>query len=324
MHALVTGGSGFIGSHLAEALLAAGWKVDVLDDLSTGAAANLDTVRQDPRLRVLVGSIEDAPLLAELIDRADVVYHMAAAVGVRLIVEEPVRAIETNIRGTTLVLERAAKKAKKVLLASTSEVYGKGIKVPFSEDDDVVLGPTTKSRWSYACSKAVDEFLALSYAKQKKLPVVIARLFNTVGPRQVGHYGMVLPRFVEQALAGGPLTVYGDGTQRRCFCDVADVVDALLRLTAAPAAEGRVFNVGSDEEISIRGLAERVITLVNPSAKLRLVPYDEAYEAGFEDLARRVPDLRRIRETIGWKPTTKLDRIIERVAFHLHSSESAR
>ncbi len=317
MNALVTGGAGFIGSHLVERLLADGARVEVLDDLSTGSIENLDGVRADPRLRVHVDTIENAPLLSELVDRCDTVFHLAAAVGVRLIVESPVRTIETNIRGTEILLERAAVKRKKVLLASTSEVYGKGVKVPFSEDDDVVLGPTTKSRWSYACSKAVDEFLALSYAKEKKLPVVIVRLFNTVGPRQVGHYGMVVPRFVEQALAGGPLTVYGDGEQSRCFCDVSDVVEALVRLVATPAAEGRVFNVGSDREISIRGLAERVVALVNPGAAIESIPYDQAYEAGFEDLRRRVPDLARIRETIGWKPTKSLDEIIGRVETHL-------
>ncbi|MCI0341549.1 MAG: GDP-mannose 4,6-dehydratase [Planctomycetales bacterium] len=323
MNALVTGGAGFIGSHLVERLLADGARVEVLDDLSTGSIENLDGVRANPRLKVHVDSIENGPVLSELVDRCDTVFHLAAAVGVRLIVESPVRTIETNIRGTEILLERAAVKRKKVLLASTSEVYGKGVKVPFSEDDDVVLGPTTKSRWSYACSKAVDEFLALSYAKEKKLPVVIVRLFNTVGPRQVGHYGMVVPRFVEQALAGGPLTVYGDGEQSRCFCDVSDVVEALVRLVATPAAEGRVFNVGSDREISIQGLAERVVALVNPGVAIERVPYDQAYEAGFEDLRRRVPDLARIGETIGWKPTKSLDEIIGRVEAHLRGKRGA-
>lgn len=316
---LVTGGAGFIGSHLVEALLARGDTVHVLDDLSTGRIANLDAVRDNPRLHVTIDTFANEPLLAELVDRADAVFHLAATVGVMLIVQNPIRTIETNIRGTELVLRHAAKKGKPVLLASTSEVYGKGARIPLSEDDDMLLGPTTKARWSYACSKAVDEFLGLSYWKEKRLPVVIARLFNTVGPRQVGQYGMVLPRFVQQALAGGPITVYGDGRQSRCFGFVGDVVPALVTLLETPRAAGQVFNVGSDEEVTIQDLAERVRAKVDPSVRIANVPYDQAYETGFEDLRRRVPDLSRIRRAIGYAPRHTLDQILDRVIADLRN-----
>ena len=310
---LVTGGAGFIGSHLVEALLARGDWVHVLDDLSTGSIANLDSVRADPRLKVHVDSFINEPLLAELTDRSDLVFHLAAAVGVRLIVESPVRTIETNVTGTELVLRQALKKRRPVFLASTSEVYGKASKVPFSEEDDLVLGPTSKGRWAYAASKMLDEFLGLSYHRERRLPVVIGRLFNTVGPRQVGHYGMVVPRFVEQALSGGPITVYGDGRQARCFGYVGDVVGAMIRLMETKAAVGQVFNIGNDSEITIEALARKVRDAVNPKVRIVKVPYAKAYGEGFEDMRRRVPDLRRIRRAIGYRPTHSLDDILAKV-----------
>jgi UDP-glucose 4-epimerase len=314
MRALVTGGAGFIGSHLVEALLARGDEVDVLDNLSTGREENLAAVRDDPRLRFEVDTVMSEEALEPAVARCDVVYHLAAAVGVKLIVERPVETIETNIHGTELVLRFAARHGRKVFLASTSEVYGKNGQAPFREDDDCVLGPTTKSRWSYAASKAVDEYLALSYHRQMGLPVVVGRFFNTVGPRQVGRYGMVLPRFVKQALAGGPLTVYGTGAQTRSFAWVGDVVRATLALVDEPRAEGRVFNVGNPEEISIGTLAERVRDLVNPAVSITHIPYEEAYEEGFEDLERRVPDVSRLRDLVGYEPTRSIDEIIPLVA----------
>ncbi len=310
---LITGGAGFIGSHLAEALLARGDAVHVLDDLSTGSIGNLEPLKAVPRFRYTIDSIFNEPVIAERVDACDAVFHLAAAVGVRLIVESPVRTIETNVHGTEIVLKHAAKKGKPVLVASTSEVYGKSEKVPFAEDDDLVLGPTTRGRWSYAASKLVDEFLALSYGKERRLPVVIARLFNTVGPRQTGRYGMVIPTFVRQALAGGPVTVYGDGRQSRCFADVADVVGALVRLMDEPRARGQVFNVGNDEEITIRALAERVLARAGVRAEIRHIPYDEAYESGFEDMRRRVPDLRKVKALIGYAPTSGIDAILDKV-----------
>ncbi|MBI4577157.1 MAG: GDP-mannose 4,6-dehydratase [Planctomycetes bacterium] len=316
MKALITGGAGFIGSHLAERLLEQGEAVRVIDDLSTGSIANIEHLKGRAGFRYSIAGIEDEPLLAELVDGADVVFHLAAAVGVRLIVESPVRTIETNITGTERVLRLAAKKGKRVVLASTSEVYGKTAKVPFSEDDDLVLGPTTKGRWSYACSKAIDEFLALSYWKERRLPTTVVRLFNTVGPRQVGRYGMVVPRFVQQALAGGPITVYGDGEQSRCFGYVGDVVGALAALAVHEGAVGQVFNVGNDEEVTINGLAERVRRRTGCPVPIVHVPYEEAYEAGFEDMQRRVPDLRKVRDLIGYRPTHDLDRILDRVIEH--------
>lgn len=314
MQFLVTGGAGFIGSHLCDRLLAAGHHVTALDDLSTGSEGNLRHARRHRRFRFVRGSVLDPRLTGRLVRRADAVAHLAAAVGVMLIVKSPVRTIETNIRGTEVVLEAAARRKVPVLLASTSEVYGKGAKVPFAEGDDSVLGPPDHGRWAYGASKLVDEFLAVAYWRERGLPVVIARLFNTVGPRQTGRYGMVLPRLVTQALAGGPLTVYGDGRQTRCFAHVDDVTGALERLIASRRARGRAINVGSNDEISIGALAKLVKRRVNPKATIRLVPYRSAYGEGFEDLRRRVPDLSRIRALIGWKPRRGIEDIVDSVA----------
>lgn len=321
MHVLITGGAGFIGSHLADHLLDCGHRVHIVDDLSTGRFANIAHLKSDSRFSYTIDTIMNVPLTAELVDQCDVVFHAAAAVGVRLIVDSPVRTIETNIRGTEVVLQVAAKKRKTVVIFSTSEVYGKADKVPFSEDSDLVLGPTTKGRWSYACSKAIDEFLALAYWRERGLPVIVARLFNTVGPRQTGRYGMVVPGFVKRALAGETLPVYGDGGQSRCFGHVRDVVGALSQLFTHPQAVGRVFNIGNDQEITILGLAEKVRHLLGSSSEIRLVPYEEAYAKGFEDMRRRVPDLTRIRELIGYAPQFDLDRIILDVADHYRRSE---
>jgi UDP-glucose 4-epimerase len=307
---LITGGAGFIGSHLAEALLAAGHQVSVIDNLSTGSIQNIEPLKAQAGFKYLVGDIRNEPLLAELVDDCDVVFHLAAAVGVKLIVEAPVRTIETNVHGTEVVLKHANKKNKLVIFASTSEVYGKSTDVPFHEDADLVLGPTTKHRWAYACSKAIDEFLALAYWKERKLPVVIVRFFNTVGPRQTGRYGMVIPNFVRQALAGQPITVHGDGSQTRSFCHVRDVVGALLRLMDEPRAVGEVFNVGNSQEISIMALAERVRALTASRSPIVTIPYDEAYELGFEDMPRRVPDLSKIHGLVGYEPRTDLDAIL--------------
>jgi UDP-glucose 4-epimerase len=310
VRALITGGAGFIGSHLAEALLAAGHQVFVIDNLSTGSIQNIEPLKAHAAFKYVVGDITNEPLLAELVDDCDVVFHLAAAVGVKLIVEEPVRTIETNVHGTEVVLKHANKKKKLVIFASTSEVYGKSTDVPFHEDTDLVLGPTTKHRWAYACSKAIDEFLALAYWKERKLPVVIVRFFNTVGPRQTGRYGMVIPNFVRQALAGQPITVHGDGSQTRSFCHVRDVVGALLRLMNEPRAVGEVFNVGNSQEISIMALAERVRALTGSRSTIVTIPYDQAYESGFEDMPRRVPDLSKIGALIGYEPRTDLDAIL--------------
>jgi UDP-glucose 4-epimerase len=313
MRALITGGAGFIGSHLADALLAAGHDVSVLDNLSTGSIENIEHLKPHPRFRYTIGSVANEPLVAELIDGADVVFHLAAAVGVKKIVEEPVHTIENNVHGTEVVLRHANKKKRLVVVASTSEVYGKSTDVPFREDADLVLGPTIKHRWAYACSKAIDEFLALAYWKEKKLPVIIIRLFNTVGPRQTGQYGMVIPNFVRQALANQPVTVFGDGTQQRSFTYVGDVVNGLAALALHPRAVGAVFNIGNGEEITIRRLAERVIHLTGSSSEIVTIPYDQAYEAGFEDMPRRVPDISKIRELVGYEPTVHLDEILTRV-----------
>jgi UDP-glucose 4-epimerase len=311
---LITGGAGFIGSHLAEELLARGHRVHVLDDLSTGSIENVRPLKADPRFGYTIETCASASVVAELVDEVDIVYHLAAAVGVDLVVESPVRTIETNVHCTEVVLAQASKKRKPVLIASTSEVYGKSTSFPYREDGDLVLGPSTTGRWSYACSKAIDEFLALAYWKERKQPTVVARLFNTVGPRQTGRYGMVVPRLVSQALAGRPLTVFGDGTQTRCFCHVADVVHALIDvMLLGDAAYGEVFNVGSQEEISIRGLAERVRGLTQSTSEIVLVPYDQAYEAGFEDMPRRYPDVSKVQKAIGWTPTRSLDEILEDV-----------
>ena len=313
MRVLITGGAGFIGSHLAERLLARGDKVDILDDLSTGSIENIQGFRDHPNFSLHLDSISNERLAAELIDISDVVYHLAAAVGVRLIVESPVRTIETNIRGTDIVLSLAAKKRKRVLITSTSEVYGKRDRVPFNEEDDLVMGPTSKGRWSYACSKAIDEFLAIAYWKEKKVPTVIARLFNTVGPRQTGRYGMVIPNFVQQALTGENITIFGDGTQTRCFTHVSDAVGALIGLAEHPRAVGEVYNIGSDQELTILQLAQRIKELAESESNLVFVPYDQAYEAGFEDMMRRVPDISKIRELIGYEPKIDLEGIIHSV-----------
>jgi len=320
MKALITGGAGFVGSHLAEALHAQGHEVHVIDDLSTGSIENLEPLREKPRFHYTIDSILDVPVLAELVDRVDVVFHLAAAVGVRLIVESPVNTIETNVHGTELVLKLANKKRKKVLITSTSEVYGKANVVPFREDGDLVMGPTTKGRWSYACSKAIDEFLALAYYKEKRLPVVVVRLFNTVGPRQTGRYGMVVPSFVKQALLGHPITVYGDGSQTRCFTYVSDVVSQLVALAQDERAVGGVWNVGNDrEEITILELARRVKQRTASKSAIELVPYERAYEEGFEDMQRRVPDLGKLRELTGYEPQVMLDEVIDRVTAYFTS-----
>jgi len=310
MKVLITGGAGFIGSHLAERLLARGDEVHLLDDLSTGSIENIVLIKGHPNLTYHIDTIRNYRLTAELVDTCDIVYHLAAAVGVRLIVESPVSTIETNIRGTDIVLSLAAKKRKRVVITSTSEVYGKRNRVPFSEDDDLVMGPTNKGRWSYACSKAIDEFLAIAYWKEKRVPTVIARLFNTVGPRQTGRYGMVIPNFVQQALTGQDITVYGDGTQTRCFTHVSDVVEALIAIAEHPQAVGEVYNIGSDHEISMLELAERIKYLTESASNIVFVPYDEAYEAGFEDMMRRVPDIAKIRALIGYNPKVDLDDLL--------------
>ncbi len=313
MRALITGGAGFIGSHLSEALLDAGHQVLILDNLSTGSIDNIAHLKGRDGFEYFIDSVNNEPLLAELIDRSDVVFHLAAAVGVKLIVEQPVHTIETNVHGTEVVLKHANKKKKLVVIASTSEVYGKSEDVPFREDSDLVLGPTPKLRWAYACSKAIDEFLALAYWKERKLPVIIVRFFNTVGPRQTGQYGMVIPNFVRQALAGEPITVFGDGTQSRAFTHVADVVRALLALVVEPKAIGQVINIGNTEEVTIRALAERVRTLAGSQSPIKFIAYDDAYESGFEDMPRRLPDLTKVTALIGYKTRHNLDDILTQV-----------
>jgi len=322
MTSLITGGAGFIGSHLAEALVARGEEVIVLDDLSTGSVENLRHLRTHPSLHCFFESVRDRRLLAELVDESEVVFHLAAAVGVRRIIESPVRTIETNVGGTELVLEAAAKKTKLVFVASTSEVYGKNANAPFREDDDIVLGPTAKSRWSYATSKALDEFMALAYWKEKKLPVVIGRLLNTVGPRQTGRYGMVLPTFIGQALEGAPITVFGTGKQSRCFGHVSEAVKAILRLVRTDGAVGEVVNIGSDEEITIEDLARLVKQRTQSASPVHYVPYDEAYEPGFEDMARRVPSLEKLVRLAGFRPSTPLTAIIDDVVAHFGARRS--
>lgn len=314
MVSLITGGAGFIGSHLAEALLARGGRVIILDDLSTGSVENLRHLRANSALECNFDTVMNRRLLAEVVDEADVVYHLAAAVGVRRIIENPVLTIETNVKGTELVLEAAARKRKLVFIASTSEVYGKNSKVPFCEDDDTSLGPTGKARWSYACSKALDEFLALAYWREKKLPAVIGRLFNTVGPRQTGRYGMVLPTLVGQALEGLPLTVFGSGKQSRCFGDVKDIVEAILKLMDTHSAVGEVVNIGNDQEISIEDLAYLIKQRTGSSSPVHFIPYDQAYEPGFEDMARRVPSLEKLARLTGYRPSTPVSAVIDEVA----------
>jgi UDP-glucose 4-epimerase len=313
MRYLITGGAGFIGSHLSDELIARGHQVHVLDDLSTGSINNVRHLKTHPAFDYTIDTSANARLVAELVDDADAVYHLAAAVGVDLIVESPVRTIESNVHLTEVVLAQANKKKKPVLVASTSEVYGKSTQFPFAEDNDMVLGSSNVGRWAYACSKAIDEFLALAYWKERKLPTVVVRLFNTVGPRQTGRYGMVVPRLIRQALAEQPLTVYGTGRQQRCFCHVHDVVQALAEVMETEDAYGQVFNIGSTEEVSILELAERILERTDSESEIVMVPYEEAYEEGFEDMPRRIPDTSRIHELIGWEPTHSLDEIIDDV-----------
>jgi UDP-glucose 4-epimerase len=323
MRFLITGGAGFVGSHLAESLLGKGHRVHILDDLSTGSIENVRHLKDDPRFSYTIDTCASAPIVAELVDDADIVYHLAAAVGVDLIIESPVRTIETNVHCTEVVLAQASKKKKPVFIASTSEVYGKSKDFPFREDGDLVLGSTITGRWSYACSKAIDEFLALAYWKERKLPTVVARLFNTVGPRQTGRYGMVVPTFVQQALSGRPIRVHGDGSQTRCFCHVDDVVRALIGvMELGDRAYGEVFNIGSQEEISILALADRVRELTSSDSEIHLIPYEEAYEAGFEDMPRRYPDIAKIGRALDWAPTHSLDEILGDV-IRYHQSEAA-
>lgn len=313
MRYLITGGAGFVGSHLAEGLLQLGHEVSVIDDLSTGTILNIRHLKAEPRFHYVIDTCANRPLLAELVDEADVIYHLAAAVGVKLIVESPVRTLETNIKLTELVLELAHKKKRPVFVASTSECYGKSEQFPFQEEGDLVLGPTSKGRWSYACSKLIDEFLAIAYYRERRLPTVVGRLFNTVGPRQTGQYGMVVPTFVKQALSGQPLTVFGDGTQSRCFTHVRDVVTALIALMQRPEAYGQVFNIGNTEEISINQLAEQVVRRTGTRSPITLIPYEKAYEPGFEDMPRRIPDVSKIQHLIGWQPTIGLGQILDDV-----------
>lgn len=316
MKLLITGGAGFIGSHLAEALLARGHSVHVVDDLSTGAIENIRSVKGHPRFSYTIDSCHDKALIAELVDDAEYVFHLAAAVGVQLIVESPVRTIETNVHCTEIVLEQACKKRRPVFIASTSEVYGKSSALPFREDGDIVMGATTRGRWAYACSKALDEFLALAYFQERQLPTVVGRLFNTVGPRQTGRYGMVVPTFVRQALAHEPITVFGSGDQRRCFCHVADVVRALADLATRDDLFGQVLNIGSTEEISIAALAERVRAITGSESEIVTMAYEEAYGEGFEDMLRRIPDISKVERLLGWHPTMSLDRTLRDVVEH--------
>ena len=313
MKILITGGAGFIGSHLAERHLNLGDEVYVIDDLSTGSIANIQHLKVHPQFTYHIDSVTNTRLMAELIDLSDIVYHLAAAVGVRLIMDSPVRTIETNVRGTEIVLELAETKRKRVLITSSSEVYGKTEQVPFREDDDMVWGPTNKSRWSYACSKAIDEFLAIAYWKERKVPTVIARLFNTVGPRQTGRYGMVIPNLVTQALTGDDITVFGDGSQSRCFTHVNDAVSALVGIAAHPHANGEVYNVGGNDEITILELAERIKQMTGSQSRIVFVPYSTAYEAGFEDMVRRVPDITKVNKLIGYEPTVSLEAGLESI-----------
>ena len=313
MKILITGGAGFIGSHLAERHLDLGDEVYIIDDLSTGSIANIQHLKIHPQFTYHIDSVTNTHLMAELVDLCDVIYHLAAAVGVRLIMDSPVRTIETNIRCTEIVLELAETKRKRVLITSTSEVYGKREQVPFREDDDMVWGPTNKSRWSYACSKAIDEFLAIAYWKERKVPTVIARLFNTVGPRQIGQYGMVIPNFVTQALTGADITVFGDGSQSRCFTHVNDAVNALVGIAAHPEANGEVYNVGGTHEVTILELAERIKRMTGSHSPIVFIPYSTAYEAGFEDMVRRVPDITKVNKLIGYEPTVSLQAGLESI-----------
>lgn len=316
MKALITGGAGFIGSHLAEQLINRGDDVMIVDDLSTGSIHNVKALKTSNNFEYFIDSVTNERLMAELVDSADVIYHLAAAVGVKLIVESPTRTMETNIRGTEIVLELAAKKKKRVLITSTSEVYGKRDSVPFQEGNDLVLGPPDKGRWSYACSKLIDEFLAIAYWKEKRVPTVVARMFNVVGPRQTGRYGMVVPSLIKQALAGDNLTVFGDGSQTRCFTHVADATQALIGLAEHAEANGNVYNIGSTDEISVLELAQRIKRLTGSSSQIVFIPYSQAYEEGFEDMMRRVPDLSKINQLIGYAPTMCLDEILADIIRH--------
>ena len=320
MKVFITGGAGFIGSHLSERLLAEGSEVLILDDLSTGSISNIEHLIGRPGFNYRIGTVMDAPLVAEMVDRCDFTVHLAAAVGVKLIVERPVYTIENNVHGTEVVLNAVARKQKPVLIASTSEVYGKSAKVPFREEDDLVLGPTSHSRWAYACSKALDEWLGLAYAREKGVPVIVVRFFNTVGPRQTGRYGMVLPNFAAQALEGKPITVYGTGDQSRCFGHVKDAVEAVARLIRTPSAYGQVFNIGGNEEVTINQLAAQVRAAAGSSSPIVHVPYEQAYAEGFEDMLRRVPDVTKLERTIGFKPGTSLEKIIADVVSDLSAS----
>ncbi|MBN1119675.1 MAG: GDP-mannose 4,6-dehydratase [Anaerolineae bacterium] len=318
-HALITGGAGFIGSHLCEALLAKGYEVTVIDDLSTGRFENIAHLTDNPRFHFAIETITNINVMDRLVSECDLIFHLAAAVGVSLIVSRPIHTIETNVMGTNIVLQTARRYRKKVMLASTSEIYGKSNKAPFAEDDDRIQGSTTRSRWSYATSKALDEFLALAYHKEIGLPVVIFRLFNTVGPRQRGQYGMVIPRFVRWALAGEDIQVYGDGQQTRCFANVSDVVNAVTLLSENDAAIGEVFNVGTQEEVTIYELAHRVKARAGSESEIRLIPYNEAYEEGFEDMQRRQPDISKIDRVIGWKPQKNLDQTLDEVIAYFRN-----
>jgi UDP-glucose 4-epimerase len=317
MKALITGGAGFIGSYLAEELLRRGYHVWVIDNLSTGRIENIDYLKSNDRFNYVIDTINNKPLMAELVDRVSIVFHLAAAVGVRLIVDQPVKTIETNIKGTEIVLELAAKKRKKVLIASTSEVYGKSNNIPFREDGDMLFGPTVKSRWSYAASKVIDEFLGLAYFTEKGLPVVIIRFFNTVGPRQTGRYGMVIPRFIRQALDGEQITVYGDGEQSRCFTYVGDAAEAVSDIIEEDEAYGQVFNLGSTEEIKIKDLAEKIRKMAKSKSEIVYIPYEKAYSSGFEDMLRRVPDISKINRIIGYKPKVDLDEILSKTIDYI-------
>lgn len=322
---LITGGAGFIGSHLADALVQRGDDVTIIDDLSTGRMQNIVHLRPLPTFHFAIETVMNETVMDRLVSECDMIYHLASAVGVELIVNKPVEVIERCVLGTEIVLKIANRYKRKILITSTSEVYGKNTNVPFAETADSVLGPTTKSRWSYACSKAIDEFLALAYHKERQLPVILVRLFNTVGPRQTGQYGMVLPRFVQQAMTDAPLTVFGDGTQQRCFADVSDVVGAIIALMELDAAVGQLFNIGSDEEVSIMQLAERVIEVTGSRSKIVKVPYEQAYETGFEDMMRRIPELAKIRQIIGYTPRVRLDAMIQRIHryFQANGPETA-
>jgi len=321
MKALLTGGAGFIGSYLSEELLHRGYEVWIIDDLSTGRIENIDRLKPNPKFHYVIDTIMNRNLMAELVDRASIVFHLAAAVGVQLIVDQPVKTIETNIKGTEIILEFAGKKKKKVMLASTSEIYGKSNNFPFREDGDLLFGPTIKSRWSYAASKAIDEFLGLAYFYEKNLPVVIVRLFNTVGPRQTGRYGMVIPRFIRQALKNESLTVYGDGNQSRCFTYVGDAVNAIADIVDKPDAFGQVFNLGGTEEITMHDLAKKIIQMTESKSGIVFVPYDQAYSSGFEDMQRRVPDVTKIKNMIGYTPRVTLEEILRLTIEYMRDNE---